>query len=55
LYIADAHVQALQFDEVKKLWQKALDIHKGNGLQASFEEVADRRSMGLICDSKGDY
>jgi len=24
-------------------------------LPASFEEVADLRSMGLICDSKGDY
>lgn len=54
-YVAEAHVQALQFDEAKKLCQMALDIHKGNGLPASFEEAADRRLMGLICDSKGDY
>jgi tetratricopeptide (TPR) repeat protein len=54
-YVAEAHVQALQFDEARKLCQMALDIHKGNGLPASFEEAADRRLMGLICDSKGDY
>ncbi|WJX70288.1 Protein KINESIN LIGHT CHAIN-RELATED 2 [Trifolium repens] len=54
-YVAEAHAQALQFDEARKLCQMALDIHKGNGLPASFEEAADRRLMGLICDSKGDY
>jgi tetratricopeptide (TPR) repeat protein len=54
-YVAEAHVQALQFDEARKLCQMALDILKGNGLPASFEEAADRRLMGLICDSKGDY
>ncbi|CAJ2665413.1 unnamed protein product [Trifolium pratense] len=54
-YVAEAYVQALQFDEARKLCQMALDIHMGNGLPASFEEAADRRLMGLICDSKGDY
>ncbi|XP_027358293.1 protein KINESIN LIGHT CHAIN-RELATED 2 isoform X3 [Abrus precatorius] len=54
-YVAEAHVQALQFDEAEKLCQMALDIHRGNGSPASIEEAADRRLMGLICDSKGDY
>ncbi|XP_031265235.1 protein KINESIN LIGHT CHAIN-RELATED 2 isoform X1 [Pistacia vera] len=54
-YVAEAHVQALQFDEAEKLCQMALDIHRENGSPASIEEAADRRLMGLICDSKGDY
>lgn len=54
-YVAEAHVQALQFDEAEKLCQMALDIHRGNVAPASIEEAADRRLMGLICDSKGDY
>ncbi|KAE9620118.1 putative winged helix-turn-helix DNA-binding domain, acetyltransferase A, auxiliary subunit [Lupinus albus] len=54
-YVAEAHVQALQFDEAEKHCQRALDIHRENGSPASHEEAADRRLMGLICDSKGDY
>lgn len=54
-YVAEAHVQALQFDEAQKLCQMGLDIHKENGSPASLEESADRRLMGLICDAKGDY
>ncbi|XP_044501911.1 protein KINESIN LIGHT CHAIN-RELATED 2-like [Mangifera indica] len=54
-YVAEAHIQALQFDEAEKLCQMALDIHRENGSPASIEEAADRRLMGLICDSKGDY
>ncbi|PON56190.1 N-terminal acetyltransferase A, auxiliary subunit [Trema orientale] len=54
-YVAEAQVQALQFDEAEKLCQMALGIHRENGAPASIEEAADRRLMGLICDSKGDY
>ncbi|KAF5740370.1 Tetratricopeptide repeat-like superfamily protein [Tripterygium wilfordii] len=54
-YVAEAHVQALQFDDAEKICQMALDIHRENGAPASLEEAADRRLMGLICDSKGDY
>ncbi|XP_059451560.1 protein KINESIN LIGHT CHAIN-RELATED 2 [Corylus avellana] len=54
-YVAEANVQALQFDEAEKLCQMGLDIHKENGSPASLEEAADRRLMGLICDAKGDY
>ncbi|KAK9062834.1 hypothetical protein SSX86_020024 [Deinandra increscens subsp. villosa] len=53
-YVAEAHVQALRFDEAKRLCEMALDIHK-NSSPASIEEAADRRLMGLICDSMGDY
>ncbi|KAH6830458.1 Tetratricopeptide repeat superfamily protein [Perilla frutescens var. hirtella] len=54
-YLAEAHIQAIQFDEAEKLCRMALDIHKVNGATASPEEAADRRLLGLICDSKGDY
>nr|DAD34589.1 TPA_asm: hypothetical protein HUJ06_005229 [Nelumbo nucifera] len=54
-YLAEAHVQALQFDEAEKLCQMALHIHREKGTPASLEEVADRRLMGLICDTKGDH
>lgn len=54
-YLAEAHVQALQFDEAEKLCQMALDIHRENGSPASLEEAADRRLMGLICEMKGDH
>ncbi|KAH6754832.1 Tetratricopeptide repeat superfamily protein [Perilla frutescens var. hirtella] len=54
-YLAEAHIQAMQFDEAQKLCQMALDIHKENGSPASLEEAADRRLMGMICESKGDH
>ncbi|GFP79932.1 kinesin light chain 4 [Phtheirospermum japonicum] len=54
-YLAEAHIQAMQFDEAQKLCQVALDIHKENGQPASLEEAADRRLMGMICESKGDH
>ncbi|XP_022879314.1 protein KINESIN LIGHT CHAIN-RELATED 2-like [Olea europaea var. sylvestris] len=54
-YLAEAHVQAMQFEEAEKLCLMALDIHKENGVSASLEEAADRRLLGLIFESKGDY
>ncbi|GAA0155243.1 microtubule binding motor protein [Lithospermum erythrorhizon] len=54
-YLAEAHVQALQFDEAENLCQIALDMHRSNGSPASLEEAADRRLMGLICETKGDH
>ncbi|KAL3813792.1 hypothetical protein ACJIZ3_015060 [Penstemon smallii] len=54
-YLAEAHVQAMQYDEAEQLCLMALDIHKENGSLASLEEASDRRLLGLICDSKGDY
>ncbi|KAK4272097.1 hypothetical protein QN277_020696 [Acacia crassicarpa] len=54
-YVAEAHFEALQFEEAKYLCQKALDIHRKNRHTASLEEALDRRLLGLICDSKGDY
>ncbi|KAG6480161.1 hypothetical protein ZIOFF_063639 [Zingiber officinale] len=54
-YLAEAHVQALQFEQAERLCQKALDIHKANGETTSVEEAADRRLMALIYDTKGDH
>lgn len=54
-YVAEANVQALQFDEAERLCQMALDIHKANNSGPSLEEAADRRLMGLICETKGNH
>lgn len=54
-YLAEALVQALRFDEAQKICQVALEIHREKGSAASLEEAADRRLMGLICETKGDH
>ncbi|ESQ34106.1 hypothetical protein EUTSA_v10007008mg [Eutrema salsugineum] len=54
-YLAEALVQALRFDEAEQVCQTALSIHRENGLPASAAEAADRRLMGLICETKGDH
>ncbi|XP_072981301.1 protein KINESIN LIGHT CHAIN-RELATED 1 [Typha angustifolia] len=54
-YLAEAHVQALQFDEAEKLCRKTLEIHREHSPPASLEEASDRRLMALILDAKGDY
>ncbi|CAH9088794.1 unnamed protein product [Cuscuta epithymum] len=55
-YLAEAHVQALQFDEAKELCQMAMNTRKGDGSSPSLEEeAAGRRLMGLICESMGDH
>ncbi|CAN8304105.1 unnamed protein product [Cochlearia groenlandica] len=54
-YLAEALVQALRFDEAQKVCETALSIHKESGLTASIAEAADRRLMGLICETKGDH
>ncbi|KAI9073218.1 hypothetical protein K1719_044827 [Acacia pycnantha] len=54
-YLAEAHVQAMQFDEAENFCKKALEIHREHSSPASLPEAADRRLMALICDAKGDY
>lgn len=54
-YLAEAHVQAMQFDDADKLCKKTLEIHREHSSPASLEEAADRRLMALICEAKGDY
>ncbi|CAL5203331.1 unnamed protein product [Lathyrus oleraceus] len=54
-YLAEANVQALQFNEAEKLCEMALDIHRANSSAPSIEEAADRRLMGLICETKGNH
>ncbi|KAH9329310.1 hypothetical protein KI387_001418, partial [Taxus chinensis] len=54
-YLAEAHVQAMQFMEGEKLCQHALEIHRLHSATASLEEAADKRLMALICEGKGDY
>ncbi|KAL9397045.1 hypothetical protein Peur_011298 [Populus x canadensis] len=54
-YLAEAYVQAMQFDEAEKLCQKSLEIHREQNVPASIEEAGDRRLMALIYEAKGEY
>ncbi|KAE9607640.1 hypothetical protein Lal_00026591 [Lupinus albus] len=54
-YLAEANVQAMQFDKAEELSKKTLEIHRAHSEPASLEEAADRRLMALICEAKGDY
>ncbi|XP_022759593.1 protein KINESIN LIGHT CHAIN-RELATED 1-like [Durio zibethinus] len=54
-YLAEAHVQAMQFGEAENLCKKTLEIHREHSAPASLEEAADRRLMALVCEAKGDY
>ncbi|CAH1429674.1 unnamed protein product [Lactuca virosa] len=54
-YLAEAHVQAMQFEEADTLCKRTLEIHRVHSPPASLEEAADRRLMALICEAKGDY
>ncbi|KAJ0527687.1 hypothetical protein HanHA300_Chr09g0336741 [Helianthus annuus] len=48
-YLAEALVQAMQFDEADTLCKRTLEIHRIHSAPASLEEAADRRLMALIC------
>ncbi|XP_047328053.1 protein KINESIN LIGHT CHAIN-RELATED 1-like [Impatiens glandulifera] len=54
-YLAEAHVQAMQFNEAEILCKRTLSIHQIHSAPASLEEAADRRLMALIYEAKGDY
>ncbi|KAF5732135.1 Tetratricopeptide repeat (TPR)-like superfamily protein [Tripterygium wilfordii] len=54
-YLAEAHVQAMQFDEAENLCKMALDIHNEHSAPGSLEEAADRRLMALVYEAKGEY
>ncbi|XP_028774696.1 protein KINESIN LIGHT CHAIN-RELATED 1-like [Neltuma alba] len=54
-YLAEANVQAMQFDKAEELCKKTLEIHRAHSEPASLEEAADRRLIALVCEAKGDY
>ncbi|XP_056854154.1 protein KINESIN LIGHT CHAIN-RELATED 1 isoform X2 [Raphanus sativus] len=54
-YLAEAYVQAMQFNKAEDLCKKTLEIHRAHSEPASLEEAADRRLMAIICEAKGDY
>ncbi|BAT98112.1 hypothetical protein LR48_Vigan181s002200 [Vigna angularis] len=54
-YLAEAHVQAMQFEQAEKFCKKTLEIHREHCSPASLTEATDRRLMALICEAKGDY
>ncbi|CAA7402523.1 unnamed protein product [Spirodela intermedia] len=54
-YLAEAHVQALQFDEAEDLCRKTLEIHREQSGLGLLEEATDRRLMALICEAKGNF
>ncbi|XP_071722038.1 protein KINESIN LIGHT CHAIN-RELATED 1-like [Rutidosis leptorrhynchoides] len=54
-YLAEAYIQAMQFDEADRLCKTILDIHKENSSPGSLQEAADRRLMAIVYEAKGDY
>ncbi|KAK1302643.1 hypothetical protein QJS10_CPB12g00959 [Acorus calamus] len=54
-YLAEAHVQAMQFDEAERLCKRTLEIHREHSAPASLEEAADRRLAALVCEAKGEH
>ncbi|KAJ7566392.1 hypothetical protein O6H91_02G100400 [Diphasiastrum complanatum] len=54
-YLAEAHLQAMQFQEAEIVCQHLLNIHSMSSYPGSVEEAADRRLMALICSGKGDH
>ena len=53
--MAEAYVQAMQFDDAEKLCQRSLEIHREYDSPTSLEEAGDRRLKALIYEAKGDY
>lgn len=54
-YLAEAHLQALQFEEAAEFCEQALVIHGEHRQPGSVEEAMDRRLMALILSGNGDY
>ncbi|KAL3691737.1 hypothetical protein R1sor_005388 [Riccia sorocarpa] len=54
-YIAEAHLQAMQFDEAQELCELALKIHQEKSTGGTVEEAADRRLMAMVCSGKEDH
>ncbi|XP_039025233.1 protein KINESIN LIGHT CHAIN-RELATED 1-like [Hibiscus syriacus] len=54
-YLAEANVQATQFDEAENLCRKALEIHNEHCALTSLEDVADHQLMALVYEAKADY
>ncbi|XP_002976401.2 protein KINESIN LIGHT CHAIN-RELATED 1 [Selaginella moellendorffii] len=54
-YLAEAHLQNLEFDEAEAMCLELLQIHAHIGRPGSVEEAADRRLMALICGGKGQH
>lgn len=54
-YLAEAYLQALQFQEAAQFCENALAIHGQHKQPGSVEEALDRRLMALILSGNGDY
>lgn len=56
LYIAEAHMQALEFAEAKELCEYSLAVHtKGNNDPGSVEEATDHRLLAIIYSAQGEH
>jgi tetratricopeptide (TPR) repeat protein len=55
IYIAEAHMQALEFAEAKELCQHSLVIHTKHCEPRSMEEAADYRLLAIIYSAQGEH
>lgn len=54
-YIAEAHLQAMEFQEAENLCQHALAIHQECSELGCLEEAADRQLLALVFSASGDH
>ncbi|XP_002989709.2 protein KINESIN LIGHT CHAIN-RELATED 1 [Selaginella moellendorffii] len=54
-YLAEAYLQAMQFEDAEELCQQMLKIHAEKSPAGSMEEAVDRRLMALIQSGKGEH
>ncbi|KAG0616157.1 hypothetical protein M758_5G094400 [Ceratodon purpureus] len=54
-YIAEAHVQALEFAEARELCEHALVIHTEHCEPGSVDEAADHRLLAIIYSAQGEH
>ncbi|KAL2622314.1 hypothetical protein R1flu_002519 [Riccia fluitans] len=54
-YVAEVHLQAMQFEEAGELCELALRIHQEKSTAGTVEEAADRRLMAMVCSGREDH
>lgn len=55
VYVAEAHMQALEFAEAKELCEHSLIIHTKHCEPGSVEEASDHRLLAIIFSAQGEH
>lgn len=55
IYVAEVHIQALEFAEAKELCEHSLLIHTKHCESGAVEEAADHRLLAIILSAQGEH